>query len=52
MVTLKFILSLVESVFIIILISDLAKKIVTKQQIFGTTMITLVYIMNIICMWS
>ena len=52
MVTLKFILSLVVSFFIIILISGIAKKIVAKQQIFGTTVITIIYILNIICMWS
>ena len=52
MLVLKMILSIIESVFIITLISDLAKKIVAKQQIFGTTVITIVYILNIICMWS
>ena len=52
MLALKIILSIVESIFIIILISDLAKKIATKQQIFGTTIITVIYILNIICMWS
>ena len=44
--------SLIESVFIIALISDLEKKIATKQRIFGTTVIQIVYILNIICMWS
>ena len=52
MLVLKMILSIIESVFIIALISDLAKKIVAKQQIFGTTVITVVYILNIICVWS
>lgn len=52
MLALKIITSIIESLFIVFMIAQMAVEIINKKNALGTATIVLVYILSIICMWS
>ena len=51
MFALKIITSIIESIFIVFMIAQMAGEILNKKNTLGSATIVLVYILSIICMW-